>query len=140
MKSQAEIAAWMRAMVTKHRISPRAWSEKAGLGKDTVGRALKPDYQSVTTTRTIAKLAAALGEPTPGSSWVPPTASLVPAVELLCEASRAHGELAPDDILALAETLRDALLSLADEPEAAADPALARLLTRREFRRALPRT
>jgi hypothetical protein len=140
MTTQAEIADWMRAMMAKHRIAARAWCEKAKLGKDTVGRALKPDYDHITSTRTLAKLAAALGEPTPGSSWVPQTTALVPAVELLCEASRAHDELDPDDILALAETLRDALLSLADEPEAAADPKLARLLVRREFRRALPRT
>jgi hypothetical protein len=135
MERQAEIADWLTAMMLKHRLSARAWAEKAGLGKDTVSRALQPGYAHVTSTRTLAKLAGAIGEPTPGGAQVPTAAALFPVVELICEASRAHARLEPEDVQVLAETLRDVLLAIADDPEAQDDERLARSLTRREFRR-----
>ncbi len=138
MERQQEIAEWLQAMIAKHRISARAWAEKAGMGKDTVSRALKPEYQHITSSRTLAKLAAALNETAPGQSQMPSVNALVPVVELLSEVSRVHGALEPETVQALAQALHDVLVAIADDPEALDDARLARSLARREFRRSLP--
>lgn len=136
--TQAEVSDWLRAMIAKHRVSPRAWAQNAGLGKDTVSRALKPGYEHVTSTRTLAKLAAALNEPTPGLRNVPPAKVLLPVVERIGELHRrTTGDMSEVNEI-LASALRDILLALADDPEAAADPRLALTLVRRELRRSLP--
>ena len=55
----------MRSVMQRHNLSARRWAEQAGLGKDTVSRAIRDDYDNVTSTRTIIKLAEAIGEQQP---------------------------------------------------------------------------
>jgi hypothetical protein len=124
----------MVAVMARSGLSARAWAEKAKLGKDTVSRAVRDDYQHVTSTTTIAKLADAAGEPAFGAAGaVPSVASLVEILDVL------HGALGtarptPGVLQALAAALRDTLLHLADEPEAAVDPRLSRGLARASVR------
>lgn len=63
--SQIHVAAWMKAVMLRHDLSARTWAERAGVGKDTVSRAIRCDDRTVTSPRTIVKLAAVVGEQPP---------------------------------------------------------------------------
>lgn len=134
---QKPVDDWMREIISRRRISARAWAEKAGLGKDTVSRALRDDYEHVTSTRTISQLAHALGErPYGAAAAVPSEASLTAILDVLLEALMPERRVSPDLVAAFSASLRDTLLHLADEPDAACNPhtsrALARALARRQ--------
>ena len=63
---QQIIAEWIRQTAAKHDLSLGAWARKAGIkAETTVTRAVKEDYPSVTTVRTLDQLARAVGEPSP---------------------------------------------------------------------------
>jgi lambda repressor-like predicted transcriptional regulator len=134
-EEQKPIADWMRAMIAKHGIAARAWSEKAGVGKDTVGRSMRESYEFVTSTTTIAKLADALSEQAPGvAGAIPSAVALVPVLEEMRRALPAEGPGQAELMLALAGALRDTLLHLADEPESADDPKVSSALARASVR------
>ena len=134
-KRQQPIALWMRGVVDRHGLSARAWAERAGLGKDTVSRAMRDDYANVTSTRTIAKLAEVIGERPPGAAAaVPSAASCLEMVRIILALAE-NGRPGPDTILELSASLRETLLTLADEPDAAADPLMSRTLLRSAIRR-----
>jgi len=133
--AQRIIAEWMSDVMERRHLSARAWAEMAKLGKDTVSRAIREDYGHVTSTTTLAKLAEAIGEKPPGAAAaVPSVESLIEVLQVLHGAFLGEGRPAPDVVRALAEGLRDTLLQLADEPEAADDPRLSRGLARASIR------
>lgn len=117
-------------------VSARGWAEKAQLGKDTVSRAIRPDYQHVTSTTTLAKLADALGEQPPGVAGAfPSVESLAEIVDVLQVAILGEDrKLDRTATVMFAEALRDTLLSLADEPESARDPRISIALARASIR------
>lgn len=135
LERQKPIAEWMRDVMKRRSISARAWAEAAKLGKDTVSRAIRENYPHVTSTSTIAKLAEAIKERAYGAAGAVPSAEALRGV--LAELYRVvPGAKEPsEDVLdALAEALRDTLLNLADEPEAAHDPKAMMLLARTSAR------
>lgn len=132
---QRAIVEWMKDVMRRREISARAWAEKAKLGKDTVSRAIRDDYAHVTTTTTLAKLAEALDEQPPGlAAAIPNVDSLYGILEVAHQSLLGEGKVSPDVTRALAEALRDTLLHLADEPEAAHDPKVSRALARASVR------
>lgn len=77
MATAAEIRDWMRQILRERDLSPAAWAHSAGVSPSTVQKAIKEDYQFVTSTRTLARLANAIGvtPPTvdPGQTREQPT-------------------------------------------------------------------
>ena len=133
---QKPIAEWMQGVLDRQEISARAWAEKAALGKDTVSRAIRDDYEHVTSTRTIAALAEAIGERPPGAAAaIPSAASLAGVMQVLLEAF-APNHYGQDTLNALGSSLRQTLLHLADEPDGDRDPKASRMLARAAIRRA----
>ena len=132
---QKPIALWMRDAVDRHSISARAWAEKAGLGKDTVSRAMRDDYANVTSTRTIAKLAEVIGERGPGAAGSVPSVESCQEIVRIILSLADKGRPGPDTIRELSASLRETLLTLADEPDAAGDPMMSRTLLRSAIRR-----
>lgn len=119
----------------RRELSARKWAESAKLGKDTVSRAIREDYEHVTSTTTIAKLAEAIGERPPGAAGAIPNAAALAGVMRELHRALLGSPQPSDDVLqALAEALRDTLLHLADEPEAADDPKAMSLLARASVR------
>jgi hypothetical protein len=136
---QKPVAEWMQSVIARRNISARAWAEKAGLGKDTVSRAIRADFASVTSTRTIAQLAGAIGErPYGAAAAVPSETSLTAVLEVLLEALVPDRKIGPDLLTVFAASLRDTLLHLADEPDDADDPRTSRALARVLVRRSSP--
>lgn len=132
---QRVIVEWMNDVIERRGISARAWAVKAGLGKDTVSRAIRDDYEHVTSTTTIAKLAEAISERPPGlAAAVPSVESLIAVLRVVQQGVLGEAQADPDLTRALAEALRDTLLHLADEPEAAGDPKVALALARASMR------
>ena len=135
---QRVIAEWMLDVTKRRNISARAWAELAGLGKDTVSRAMRENYDNVTSTRTLALLAEAIGENPPGA------AAGVPALDVLEEilqviVTTVDGvAIAPPQLTAIVRALREVLLHLADDQQAAADRlqgrAIARAVARQQAR------
>lgn len=132
---QKPIAEWMSAVMDRRGISARAWADKAKLGKDTVSRAVREDYQHVTSTSTIVKLAEAIGENPPGvGGMIPSEESLAEIIEELSSALAGNQPPTGAVLAGLAAALRDTLLHLADDPEAAADPRQSRAVARTSAR------
>jgi hypothetical protein len=128
---QRPIADWMTAVMDRRGISARAWADKAKLGKDTVSRAVREDYQHVTSTSTLVKLAEAIGERPPGvGGLLPSEALLAGIVEELSQALIGDRPPTAEIFATLAAALRDTLLHLADDPEAAGDPLQSRAIAR----------
>jgi hypothetical protein len=128
---QRPIADWMKDVIKRHGISARAWAEQASMGKDTVSRAIREDYEHVTSTTTLAKLADAVGERPPGAAaGVPSVSSLQSILVVIHEAMMGGVRIEPGTSHALAEALRDTLLHLADEPPESDDPKVAQALAR----------
>ena len=136
---QKAIVEWMQSVMDRRRISATAWATKAKLGKDTVSRAMRPGYEHVTSTTTIAKLAECLNEPIPGGvSSVPSVESLTEIVAELSRALLGPEAENPDKSRLFAEALRDTLLHLEAEPEALEDPRLSSALARASIRQRRP--
>lgn len=71
MITAEEIRAWMRRVMQAHDLDPTSWAEQSGVARSTIFRALQEDYQFVTSTRTLGKLAQAVGEKPPSNLDVP---------------------------------------------------------------------
>jgi hypothetical protein len=56
---------WLLQVLAETGWSPREWATRANVAASTVQRAIKPDYQFVTSSRTLAKLAEAAGRDAP---------------------------------------------------------------------------
>lgn len=65
MLSAAEIREWMKQVMRERDITPGDWAAKSGVHKSTIHRAIKDDYEFVTSTRTLARLAKAVGATLP---------------------------------------------------------------------------
>jgi DNA-binding LacI/PurR family transcriptional regulator len=137
-EQQRQIAAWLRDVMDRRQISAREWATRAGLGKDTVSRAIRDDYDNITSTRTLAKLADALGEKPPGAAGGVPSAEVLTEILTVVISAVDGQNLAPDVMSAMAEALRDTLLHLADDPEAANSPTQSRALAKAATRRQRP--
>lgn len=61
MEAAEKIRQWLRENLKAQGISAAAWAAKAQLSPSTIQRAIKDDYQFVTSSRTLAKLANAIG-------------------------------------------------------------------------------
>jgi hypothetical protein len=129
----------MRDVMARRGIAARAWAEKAKLGKDTVSRAIREEYEHVTSTTTIAKLADAVGErPYGAAAGVPSVESLASILAVLHKAVLGEETHDPGLARALAAAMRDTLLHLADEPEALDDPKLSTVVARASARPHIP--
>lgn len=134
---QKPIAEWMTATLARHKLSARQWSERAGLGKDTVSRAMRDNFESITSTRTIAQLADALNErPFGAAAAIPSEASLAAILQVFHAAYAPDRAMGPDSLQVFAASLRETLLHLADEPDAGDDPRMSQTLARSIARRA----
>lgn len=61
MASASEIRDWLKRTMQERDITPAAWARMSGVAASTIQKAIKEDYQFVTSTRTLSKLAHALG-------------------------------------------------------------------------------
>lgn len=61
----AYIRGWMRGCLKESGLTPAAWAKRAGVAASTIQRALRDDYPFVTSSRTLARLAAAIGAKPP---------------------------------------------------------------------------
>lgn len=79
MSEKSEIAAkirgWLSEVMRRHDLTSYAWEKRSGVAATTINRALKDNYEFVTSSRTIEKLANSIGEPIPNFS---PNASIIP--------------------------------------------------------------
>jgi hypothetical protein len=132
---QKPVAEWMLEVLDRTGLSARAWAEKAKLGKDTVSRAIRDDYKNVTTTRTLAALADAIGERPPGAAGAVPSAESLEAILQVVVDAAQQAKPGPHAMRELSLSLRETLLALADEPAEAAGPEVSRALARSAIRR-----
>jgi len=133
---QRLIAEWMNEVMARKGISATKWAQTAKLGKDTVSRAIREDYEHVTTTTTIAKLAEAVGErPYGAAAGVPSVESLESILAELHVMLLGEQPLDRETTRALAAGLRDTLLHLADEPESQHDHKVLSAVARSSGRR-----
>jgi SOS-response transcriptional repressor LexA len=72
------IRRWLTTTAAEQGITPAAWAKKAGVAPSTVQRAIKPDYEFVTTSRTLAKLASVAGVAPPALSDSPSATLALP--------------------------------------------------------------
>lgn len=72
MQTAATIREWMQETLARTGLSVKEWAGRAGVAPSTIFRAMKEDYQFVTSSRTIGKLATAAGVPPPHTGSVEP--------------------------------------------------------------------
>jgi len=60
-----QIRDWLMSVMDEKGLSPPQWAKRAGVAASTIQRAIKPDYKFVTSTKTLAKLAGAVGATPP---------------------------------------------------------------------------
>lgn len=65
MDTPEKIRSWMLGVLERKGWSAFKWATEAGVAASTVQRAIKPGYPFVTSSRTLSRLAAAAGDPTP---------------------------------------------------------------------------
>lgn len=63
LPEQRIIASWMRRVMDQKNWTPQTWADQAGFAATNVTRAIKDEYASVTTIRTLDKLAKAASVP-----------------------------------------------------------------------------
>lgn len=61
----ADIRAWMLQVMAETGLNPTTWAASAKVARTTIARPIKPGYQFVTSSRTLAKLAKAAGVDAP---------------------------------------------------------------------------
>lgn len=131
-------AAWVDAMKRKHKLTEDEWARRAGTARTTIVRAKQKDYQYTTKGTTLAKLAAAIGEPVPAFGIVASGLNAEGLAGVVAEIVQvlAPGTRIMDEALQLvAEALQDILEALAADPDAAADPAKTRAVAKALIRR-----
>lgn len=65
MQAPQRIRDWLTTTLQDEGLTVERWAQLAGVAKSTIFRALKPDYEFVTSSRTLAKLAEAVGREPP---------------------------------------------------------------------------
>ena len=132
-EQQKPIATWMKSVVARRGITASDWAKRAGLGRNTVSRAMREDYPHITSTTTLLRLANVVGDRPPIHSGPAP----LPSEDMLTDILATILLVAVPDrpvslvvTLALAGALRDTLGLLANDAAVAADPAQARLVAR----------
>lgn len=64
-RTASEIRSWMKTVLEEKDWSPARWAREAGVAPSTIQRAIKDDYEFVTSSRTLDKLAKAADTPAP---------------------------------------------------------------------------
>ncbi len=72
MTTAAAIREWMLTTLADTGWSVKAWAHQAGVAPSTIHRALKPDYEFVTSSRTLGRLATAAGVTPPDTGSIEP--------------------------------------------------------------------
>lgn len=67
MSTAAQIRDWLKSTLAETGITVKDWARKSGVAPSTIHRALKDDYQFLTSNRTLSKLATAAGVAPPDS-------------------------------------------------------------------------
>lgn len=67
MSAAARIREWLTETMLREHLTVEQWATRAGVAKSTIFRALKDDYEFVTSSRTLSKLADAVGAEPPSS-------------------------------------------------------------------------
>lgn len=122
---RAEIAAWLQSVLdSKPDLGPTNWSISAGLGRNTVGRALSPKYTNILSVVSLYKLAKKAGVPAPvhlGSSaaGVPPADALAAVFRGILSRLTPDRDWPDDVFMALGEALQLSLVELQENPEIA---------------------
>ncbi|WP_174297337.1 helix-turn-helix domain-containing protein [Sphingomonas bacterium] len=142
-EKQEPIAAWMRSVMEQKNLNPTSWAKKAGLGRDTVSRAIKDKYAHVSSTRTLIQLADAAGVPPPldlgaAPAGVPSSAILAAILEEAVSRLAPSASFPPLLWKAMGQALRHTLLELADDPATQNDPTRARMAARMAARQQPP--
>lgn len=122
-EQQRPIAEWLRAVMAQKKVKATEWAKLAGLGRDTVSRAVREDYNHVTSTTTLLKLAKAvgvqapidLGSNIPGVPSAPVLAAIINQMLVILVPEREWDE---DTIQGLGKALRHTLLELSEDREA----------------------
>lgn len=65
MSAAQRIREWITATLRDEELTVEKWAQLSGVAKSTIFRALKPEYEFVTSSRTLAKLAEAVGREPP---------------------------------------------------------------------------
>lgn len=65
MTTAAAIRSWLQETLTDTGLTVKQWAKRAGVAESTIHRALKEDYQYVTSSRTLSRLASAIGVAAP---------------------------------------------------------------------------
>lgn len=65
MTTAATIRSWLQETLTDTGLTVKQWAKRAGVAESTIHRALKEDYQYVTSSRTLSRLASAIGVAAP---------------------------------------------------------------------------
>lgn len=65
MEAASRIRDWLRATLEREGLTVEQWAAKAGVHKATIHRAMKDDYEFVTSSRTLNRLAQAVGAEAP---------------------------------------------------------------------------
>jgi phage repressor protein C with HTH and peptisase S24 domain len=65
MTTAASIRSWLQETLTDTGLTVKQWAKRAGVAESTIHRALKEDYQYVTSSRTLSRLASAIGVAAP---------------------------------------------------------------------------
>lgn len=148
-EAQERNVAWMRGVLERTGWSPFEWAQRAGIGRATVWRAMKPDYPGETSAGVLRKLAAAAGVSPPGigetnpadllrdptaigdvaDAIIPDVARLSDALAVVLEAMGQPPAKAADLQIGSA-VLRDVLLFQAAAGPSAASPVQLRVLAR----------
>jgi hypothetical protein len=68
MSGPAQIREWLQETLEREGLTVERWAQLAGVAKSTIFRALKPDYEFVTSSKTLAKLASAVGAAAPSAT------------------------------------------------------------------------
>lgn len=72
MTTAAAIRSWLQETLTDTGLTVKQWAKRAGVAESTIHRALKEDYQYVTSSRTLSRLASAIGVEAPETNGSEP--------------------------------------------------------------------
>lgn len=121
-----KVAAWVQSVMDAKGLKATPWSVAAGTGRNTVARALDLNYLSIPTTTTLIRLAEAahvpppldLGIATPG---IPSALVLGGILEAMIDIIEPKHQMPKEAFKDLGRAVRQTLLELAEEPDAADD-------------------
>ena len=140
-----EIADWLQGVLDTHpELKATTWSMAAGVGRNTVSRALSPKYDNILSIITLYKLAKTAGVPPPihlgiGAPGVPPPIALASIFKGIFSKIMPDRVFSDDFLMALGEALQLSLIEAQETPEIAEDLQAAELVGRMAARRRVGR-